>query len=202
MPDLNLQAQHSQAYDVYFRVAGGPRFVLWLTNHGVTVDDRDISYNVDGQAKTVAFAEITAVHLTSGSIGGDIIEQCKIELTSGDTITISNATPGGLPNKEQTRIYRDFVQDLHRRFAAGDHGGIRFMAGMSGTRYKGALAAIIIAALFFVATPLVLAVITGDAHALILTGTGVFFVWPFMRMLRNNTPRDYTPDALPDELIS
>ena len=59
-----------------------------------------------------------------------------------------------------------------------------------------------IAGLFFVATPLVLAILTGDMKALMLVGAGALFVWPFMRVLSNNTPRNYTPDALPDELIS
>lgn len=202
MLQLTLQAQHSQLHDVYFTVSDSSRFVLWLTNHGVTVGDRDISYNVDGAAQTRAFTDIAAIHLSSGTVGEDTIDQCKIEFNSGDTIAISNATSSGPPNKQQTQIYRDFVQDLHRRLAACDHDKIRFVAGMSGTRYKGAFVVLIVAGLFFVVTPLVLAIITGDAHALILMGTGAFLVWPFMRMLSNNTPRNYTPDALPDELLS
>jgi hypothetical protein len=73
---------------------------------------------------------------------------------------------------------------------------------MPSGRYKGAVVVMVIAGLFFVATPLVLALITGDLQALMLMGAGVFFVWPFMRLVSNNTPRNYTPDALPDELIS
>ncbi|HUC51886.1 MAG TPA: hypothetical protein VMA30_21065 [Xanthobacteraceae bacterium] len=202
MPELNLQAQRLQAYDVYFTVSGGPRFVMWNNNHGVTVSDRDISYSVDGKLLTIAFTEIAAIHLNNGTVGENTIDQCKIEFNSGATITVSNATSSGLPNEEQTRIYRDFVYGLHGRLAAVRHDTIRFVAGMSGTRYKGAFAVAIIAGLFFIALPLVLAIVTGDAHALILTGSGAFLIWPFMRILRNNTPRNYTPDALPDELIS
>lgn len=202
MPDLILQAHHSQTYDVYFTVSGGPRFVLWLKNHGITVGDRDFCYSVDGNVRRMAYNDIAAIHLSNGAVGGDIIDQCKIALSSGDTITVSNAAPGGLPNQEQTQAYRDFVRDLHGRLAACDHGRISFMAGMSTARYKGAFAAIVIAGLFFVATPLMLAMITGDVHALILMATGAFFIWPFMRMLSHNMPRYYTPEALPDELIS
>jgi hypothetical protein len=198
----NLKAQHSQAYDVYFTVSGGPRFVLWNTNHGVTVGENGISFAVDGQARTCAFADVAGVHLSSGSVGRDIIDQCKIELASGDTITVSNAASKGLPNTEQTQIYRDFVYDLHGRLAGAGQSKISFTAGMSGLRYKGLLVTLIIAGLFFVATPLVLAIVTGDFQALMLVGAGAFFVWPFMRVLSNNTPRNYTPDALPDELIS
>jgi len=206
MIELDLKAQHSQAYDVYFTVSGGPRFVLRNTNHGITVGENGISFSVDGQARTCAFTEVAGIHLSSGSVGGDTIDSCKIELASGDTVTVSNAASKGLPNQEQTQIYRNFVYDLHGRLAgagAGQSiGKISFTAGMSSTRYNFALVTLIIAGLFFVATPLVLALITGDAHALILMGTGAFLVWPFMRVVGNNTPRNYTPDALPDELLS
>jgi len=201
MIELNLKAQHSQAYDVYFTVSGGPRFVMWNTNHGITVDENGMSFAVDGQARTCAFADVAGVHLSSGAAGENVIDQCKIAFNTGNTITVSNATSGGLSNKEQTQLYRTFVYDLHSRLAAG-HDTIRFTAGMSSTRYNFALVTLIIAGLFFIATPLVLALMTGDAHALILMGTGAFLVWPFMRVVGNNTPRNYTPDALPDELIS
>ena len=201
MIELNLKAQHSQAYDVYFTVSGGPRFVMWLTNHGIIIGENGLSFAVDGQMQSMAFTDIAAIHLSSGAAGENVIDQCKIEFNAGNTITVSNAGSGGLPNKEQTQIYRDFVHDLHGRLAAG-HDKIRFTAGMSSTRYNFALVTLIVAGLFFIATPLVLALITGDAHALILMGTGAFLVWPFMRVVGNNTPRNYTPDALPDELIS
>jgi hypothetical protein len=202
MIELNLKAQHSQAYDVYFTVSGGPRFVLWNKNHGITVDDAGLSFATDAKPQRRAFAEIAGIHLSCGAVGEDVIDQCKIELISGATITVSNATSSGLPNEVQTQIYRDFVYGLHSHLTASGHGQISFTAGMSGTRYKGAIVTLVIAGLFFVVTPLVLAIVTGDAHALLLMATGGFLVWPFMRVVGNNTPRNYTPDALPDELIS
>jgi hypothetical protein len=206
MIELNLEAQHSQAYDVYFTVSGGPRFVMWNTNHGITVGETGMSFAVDGQTRTCAFADIAGVHLSSGSVGRDIIDQCKIEHTSGDTITISNAASRGFSNKEQTQIYRDFVYDLHGRLAGAGAGQgigkISFTAGMSGPRYKGLFVTLVIAGLFFVATPLALAIVTHDMEALMLVGAGALFVWPFVRVLSNNTPRNYKPDALPDELVS
>ncbi len=108
----------------------------------------------------------------------------------------------GLSDKEQTQIYRDFVCDLHGRLAGAGQSRISFTAGMSDLRYKGLFVTLMIAGLFFVATPLVLAILTGDMKALMLVGAGALFVWPFMRVLSNNTPRNYTPDVLPDELIS
>jgi tetrahydromethanopterin S-methyltransferase subunit F len=199
---LNLQAAHSQVHDVYFTTAGSRRFALWLSNHGITLDDHGLSYSVDGNAQTIAFTNIAAIRLSTGTAGEDVIDQCKIEPKSGDAITVSNVTSSGLSNKEQRQAYRDFVYDLHGRLAGNGFDKIRFTAGMSSGRYKGAVVTMVIAGLFFVVTPLVLAIVTGDMHALIIMGTGAFFVWPFMRLVSNNTPRNYTPDALPDELIS
>ncbi len=204
VPHLDLKAASSQAYDVYFIVPGSPRFVWRNANHGVTVSDSGISYTADGNARTAAFSDFAAIHLSTAALGNasNVIDQCKIEFNSGDTITISNAADTGLPNDAQTRIYRDFIRDLHSHLVATGHDNIRFTAGMSQTRYTGALITVVIAAAFFIVTPLVLTFITGDPHALILMGTGVFLVWPFMRLVSHNTPRNYTPDALPDELIS
>jgi tetrahydromethanopterin S-methyltransferase subunit F len=204
VPDLDLKAASAQDYDVYFIVPGSPRFVWRNANHSLTVSDSGIAYTADGNAQTAAFSDFAAIHLSTAALGNanNVIDQCKIEFNSGDTITISNAAANGLPNDPQTRIYRDFVRDLHARLVATGHDAINFTAGMSSGRYKGAMAAVVIAGLFFVVTPLVLVFVTGDPHALILMGTGVFFVWPFMRLISHNTPRSYTPDALPDELIS
>jgi tetrahydromethanopterin S-methyltransferase subunit F len=199
---LNLQAAHSHIHDVFFTTAGTRRFKLWLTDHGITVDDTGLSYSVEGNPRSIAFADIAAIHLSTGAVGEDVLDQCKIELTSGDALTVSNVTASGLPNKAQTQAYRDFVHDLHGRLPGNGAGKIRFTAGMSSLRYKGAIATMVIAGLFFVVTPLVLAIVTGDMHALFLMGAGAFFVWPFMRLVGNNTPRSYTPDALPEELIS
>jgi hypothetical protein len=202
MIELNLKAQHSKTYDIYFTVSGGPRFVFWNTNHGITVGENGISFGIDGQTRTCTFADVAGIHLNSGSVGGDIIDSCKIELASGDTITVSNAASKGFPNQDQTQIYRDFIYDLHGRLAGAGQSKISFTAGMSGLRYKGLFVTLVIAGLFFVATPFVLAILTGDMKALMLVGAGALFVWPFMRVLSNNTPRNYTPDALPDELLS
>ena len=183
----------------------GSRRLVWRNpNHGVTVSDSGIAYTANDIPRTAPFTDFTAIHLSTAALGNasNVIDQCKIEFNSGDAITIANGAANGLPDETQTRIYRDFVRDLHARLVATGHDTINFTAGMSQTRYTGAMVVLVIAALFFVVTPLVLAFVTGDPHALILMGTGIFLVWPFMRLVSHNTPRSYTPDALPDELIS
>jgi hypothetical protein len=204
VPHLDLKAASSQLYDVYFTVPGSRRLVWRNPNHGVTVSDSGIAYTANDIPRTAAFTDFAAIHLSTAALGNasNVIDQCRIEFNSGDAITIANGAANGLPDEAQTRIYRDFVRDLHGRLVATGHDTISFTAGMSQTRYTGAMVVLVIAALFFVVTPLVLAFVTGDPHALILMGTGIFLVWPFMRLVSHNTPRSYTPDALPNELIS
>ncbi len=204
MSDLTLQRADSHTYDVYFVVPGSPRFVWRIATHGITVSDSGIAYTVNDSPQTAAFTEIAAIHLSTATLGNasSVIDQCKIEFNNGGTISISNAGPNGLPKDAQTQIYRDFVRDLHGRLVASGHDTIRFTAGMSSGRYKGALVTMVVAGLFFIVTPLVLAMMTGDPHALIPMAMGVLLVWPFMRLISNNTPRNYTPDSLPDELMS
>jgi hypothetical protein len=204
MSDLTLQRAATQSYDVYFVVPGSPRFVWRIPTHGITVSDSGIAYTVDDSSRTAAFTDIAAIHLSTAALGNasNVIDQCRIEFNDGGTITISNAAANGLPKDPQTKIYRDFVRDLHGRLVASGPDTIRFTAGMSSGRYKGALVTMIVAGLFFIVTPLGITIITGDPHALIPMAMGALLIWPFMRLISNNTPRNYTPDALPDELMS
>jgi hypothetical protein len=196
--------ENSRSYDVYFYVAGGPRFVLRNANHGIAVDNDGIAWTGNGTARRQAYATIAAVHLQTAALGNadNVIDQCKIEFSDGSAITVSNASSSGLPDKAQTPLYRDFVRDLHGRLAVCGPAAIRFTAGMAQWRYKLLFGTMIAAGLLFVVTPIGLVIVTGDWHALIATAMGVSLCWPFTRLMMNNAPRDYTPDRLPDELLS
>jgi hypothetical protein len=204
MSDLNLPPAHSQLYDVYFTVAGGLRLVWRFADHGITVGDDGIAYMANDSAQAPTFADIAAIRLSTAGLGdaSNVIDQCKIEFNSGSAITVSNATSTGLPDAAQTRLYRAFVQDLHSRLVASGHDGIRFVAGMSSGRYKGAMATMLVSGLLLILTPLVVAIVTGDPHALIPMVMGACLIWPFLHLISNNAPRNYAPDSLPDELIS
>jgi hypothetical protein len=204
MSDLTLQRADTQSYDVYFVVPGSPRLVWRIPTHGITVSDSGIAYAVNDSTRTAAFTDIAAIHLRTAALGNasNVLDQCRIEFNDGGAITISNAASNGLPKDAQTKIYRDFVRDLHGRLVASGPDAIRFTAGMSSGRYKGALVTMIVAGLFFIVTPLGITIVTGDPHALIPMAMGALLIWPFMRLISNNTPRNYTPDALPDELMS
>jgi len=204
MSDAVWQPGNPSRHDVYFTVSGGSRFFLRNPNHGVIVSDDGLAWTVDGRDETIAFGDIVAVHLQTAALGNaqQIIDQCKIEFANGAALTISNTGTSGLPKAEQTPIYRDFVHDLHARLVVHEHGAIRFTAGMAPWRYKGLLITMIIAGILFLAVPFGLVLVTGDLHGLWLMLGGVGLGWPLVKLLQTNTPRDYTPDRLPDELLS
>jgi len=192
-----------QRYDVYF-TTGGARFYFRNPNHGIALSDAGLAWTADGQERHAAFANIVAIHLQTAAIGnsGRVIDQCKIDFADGTAVAVTNGTSSGLPDQGQTTIYRDFVRDLHARVAAGPLGTIRFSAGMAPWRYKMLFVTMIIAGLFLVVTPLGLAVFTGDLRGLAIAVGGGFLCLPFIRMLMNNGPRDYTPDRLPEGMLS
>lgn len=204
MPDLSPPPENSRAYDVYFYVAGGPRLILRNANHGIVVDNDGIAWTGNGKTHWQAYATIAAVHLQTAALGNatNVIDQCKIEFTDGPAVTVSNASSSGLPDKTQTPLYRDFVRDIHARLAAHGCGAVRFTAGMAQWRYRMLFGTMIVAALLFIATPIGLLVVTRDLHILIPMAMGVSLCWPLTRLMMNNTPRDYTPDRLPEELLS
>jgi hypothetical protein len=205
MPDPTPQPDNAHAYDVYFYVAGGPRLFLRNPNHGIAVSDSGLAWTNYGEVRSVPFADIAAVHISSGALGNPqiVLDQCKIEFTDGSpALTAFNAGANGLPSDAQTPVYRAFVHDLHAQLAAHGTGTTRFTARMAPWRYNLLRVTLIVAALFFIVTPLILLLVTNDWHALIPVAMGLSLCWPVLRLLRNNTPRGYTPDALPDELMS
>jgi hypothetical protein len=204
MPDLSPHPKNSRFYDVYFYVAGASRLVLRNPNHGITIDDGGIAWTSGGTAYRQCYSDIAAVHLQTAALGNavNVIDQCKIEFAAGPAVTVSNASSSGLPDKAQTPLYRDFVRDLHARFAAHGCGTTHFTAGMAQWRYRMLFGTMIVAALLFIVTPIVVLMVTGDLHILIPMAMGISLCWPLTRLMMNNTPRDYTPDRLPEELLS
>jgi hypothetical protein len=204
MADLSILPRNPSTHDVYFYVAGGPRLILRNPNHGIALDDAAIAWTSDGAARQQSYANITAVHLQTAALGNaaNVIDQCKIEFVDGSAVTVSNASASGLPDKTQTPLYRDFVRDLHARLALHGSGATRFTAGMTPWRYKMLFGALVVAGLLFIVTPFGLLMVTGDLHVLIPMAMGLSLCWPLTRLMMNNTPRDYTPDRLPEELLS
>jgi len=104
--------------------------------------------------------------------------------------------------QREVNFARDFVRDFHARLTTHGCAAIRFTAGMAQWRYRMLFGTVIVAALLFIVTPIGLLLVTGDLHILIPMAMGLSLCWPLTRLMMNNTPRDYTPDRLPEELLS
>ncbi|MDT3683461.1 MAG: hypothetical protein RO009_00260 [Pseudorhodoplanes sp.] len=63
------------------------------------------------------------------------------------------------------------------------------------------MAVLAIAALFFVGVPLALFIYVRSWEVFGVLGAGVALVWPVARVLQRNSPRDYSPSHVPDDLL-
>ncbi len=193
------------AYDLYY-LLDGKRFFWRNPNHGVTLLDagRDsaILWRTDsGEAGRQLWTDIVSVNMTSGTTGKDVVNNCRINFRDGRFLVITDGGPSGEVDHDRTPPYRDFVRALHRRLAAAPQGTIRFTAGVSEGRHTGMMVIGVIAALFFVGTPLVLLFLVRDWRVLGVLAAGAAFIWPFWKVIEANHPRDYDPHHPPGELM-
>jgi hypothetical protein len=193
-------ATASRRYDLYTR--GEVRLFFRYRDEGVILDSQDIRWMIDGLEEKRRYADIVSIRLTSGTVGdSDPIFTCEIRFFDGRVLNVTNAGSAGLAgDQERTLLYGKFVRDLHRRIPETEGARIRLMAGSSETRQKFLYAVLVIAGLFFVATPLVLLFMTGDLQALWIAGAGVAFLYPVIRTAIRNRPRTYNCDHVPDDL--
>ncbi len=116
-------------------------------------------------------------------------------------LTIAGITSLGKPSPERAGLYAAFVRDLHAHLGAGDRARIQFLAGNSAGRQKVGLVIMAVAVAFFVVMPIGLLVITGDVRALVVLVGGGLFVAPALKIFRQNAPRNYAPEDLPEDLL-
>lgn len=63
------------------------------------------------------------------------------------------------------------------------------------------MAVLVIAGLFFVGLPLALFIYVRSWEVFGILGAGLAFVWPVARVVQRNSPRDYSPSQVPDDLL-
>jgi hypothetical protein len=194
-----LPRGNPRTYDVCFSVDGG--YFLRKLDQGVTLGEDGIGWTMDGRATEMPLSSIVAVHLRSAG-QSTIVDQCAISFADDSMLSVVNSDPGGFADQERVPIYRDFVRDLHDRLAAGPYAEIRFTAGVPRWRYRAMLAAAIVLALLCGGFGLVALVIFGNLKGLAILILGGYACWRFARVTLANAPRDYTPDHLPEELLS
>jgi hypothetical protein len=194
-----LPRGNPRTYNVCFSVNGG-RFLHKL-DQGVALGDDGLTWTMDGQATEMPLGNIVAVHLWSAG-QSTIVDQCAITFADDSVLCVVNSDPGGFTDRERVPIYRDFVRDLHARLAAGPGAGIRFTAGVPRWRYWATLAAMIVLAVLGGGLGLVTWVDFRNLQGLAILALGGYACWWHGRKLLANAPRDYTPDHLPEELLS
>ncbi len=193
-------AENSRTYDLCINIAG--RRLYWRNrNHGVTLGRDVMTWTMDGEESDAAYGDIAAVHLDSAGLKV-IADRCTITLADGRALQIVNTDPGGYSSAERKELYRDFVRDLHSRLPAARYPGIRFTEGWSLWRCQAMLALSALVALVSATLGLYVFLHLGEPRGLILLALAAYACWKFYRTALNNAPRDYTPDRLPDFLLS
>lgn len=194
----------STSYDLYF-LLNGKRFFWRNPNCGLTLVDAGresrLTWRTESGEDSRLWTDIVSVTMMSGTDGRNEINSCKVQFRGGRSITATDTGNDGQLDAGRTPVYRDFVRALHARLALAPTGTIRFSAGVSESRHTVMLVTLVIGALFFVATPLVLLFIVRDWRVIGVLCAGAAFMWPFWRVVENNRPRSYDPRTPPGELM-
>jgi hypothetical protein len=194
----NRTPDQTRSYDVCFFVSR--RRALHCLDRGITLDADGLSCTADGSPGTELFANITAVHLqTSG--GKTDTESCAIGFADGNTVTVLSCDRGGYRDAASAAAYRAFVHDLHARLAAAP-GTIRFTEGWRLWRCQLMFLAAVGTGLLSAAFGLWEVFCIHNLQGPVLLAVGGYASWRFYRIALNNLPRDYTPDRLPEFLLS
>jgi hypothetical protein len=191
--------QETRRYEVcFFR---NRRVLLHWLDRDITLGPEGIGFAIDGATSEERLSAIVAVHLkTTGAKSN--VESCTITFADGSTLTALNCNAGGYRDTAFAAAYRDFVHDLHARLAAQAAGAIRFTEGWSLVRCQAMMALAFATALVSAGLGLWTFYCLGDLKGLGLALLGSYGAWRFYRVTLNNLPRDYTPDRLPEFLLS
>lgn len=194
-------AGNPKTYDL--RAAEGPkRFLVKLTVQGITVSDDGLAWTGADGPREVRFADIAAIHLGAGLIGQSTLDTCRIEFADGGGLVTADWGANGLPDDKQLPVYRAFVRDLHAHLAARPSGAIRFTAGLPQWRYNIVCTAAVCLGLMWTAALFVMLFLAPGLKGLGVVIAGAFLLFPVVKLLLNAKPHAYTPDNLPEPLLS
>ncbi len=204
---MNAPAPTSKSYELYF-LLDGKTFFWRNPNHSLTLTDAGLASSLTwylegdtGRPESRLWTDIAEVGLMAASDGSAIINHCRIRFRDGRSILITDGGDDGRRDASRAPAYRDFVRALHARLAAAPDGTIRFIAGTSESRHTTMKVLLLIATLFFIGLPLVLALIIRDWRILGTLVAGACLVWPFWKIIEKNRPRSYDPHHPPYEMM-
>ena len=199
---VNNDPNQPREYTLCYR-EGVVRVFLRMDDRPIVLDENGLQWSApDSPLQRARFEDIVRIRLVVGSDGdGDSIGSCIIHFKNGRMLTVLSGNNWGVFDLKKAELYRQFVQDLHRRLRAADSSRIEFVAGQTEGWRGLSQAAMIVSALFFLVLPLGLFVVTGEPRCLLLMLGGVAFVAPFFAQFKANTPRHYSPGNIPAELL-
>ena len=189
-----------KSYDLYFAV-GEKRLISRYADHGVTLSDDAIAWIAGGRQSHAPFSDIVGVHLQLGYIEDSAIGTCRLSFADGSGMVIVSSNKRGFEDAALDQLYVEFVHDLHARLAAQRVVHPSFTAGFGEGRYLFGKVVIVVAGLFFIVTPVVALLFTGDWKLAFLTCSGAALVWPVYKAMQANVPRSYDPRQIPPELM-
>lgn len=198
--NMSVSVSDRKSYDLYLRL--GERRLVWSnSDHGVTLTDDAIFWMTGGHELQARLRDVVQVHLQIGFIEDNTIASCRLHFASGSSLLITSGNSRGFQDAALDRLYVEFLHDLHARLAALRDARIAFTSGFSEGRHAFGMVLLVVAALFFVVTPVVMLLFTGEWKLALITYTGLVLVWPVYKSIQVNAPRAYDPRHLPPELL-
>ena len=170
--------------------------------HEFELTDTGLSFRVGSRSGVWPYGEIAAVRLSFRPVSMQARRfRADIEKAGGGRIAILSTTwQTASLMQPQDRGYRAFIVELHRRMnAAGSKAAL--IGGIGPKTYAAALVMLALLAIAMIGL-LIRAVATSEwVGVLFLIGFAALFTWQVGGFVKRNRPRDYSFDALPDELL-
>jgi hypothetical protein len=190
----------ARAYDLAL-TTNRQTVVFLLRDHGITVADDRLDWEIGGTPDAALLTSIVEVNLRNGGSWTHPIAQCRIRFKDGFILTVSNATSTGYPDDAKRLLYREFVHDLHRRLATLPNLQARFTSGYSKSQFHVlSLCALVVVAIG-IGTPVVVFLVSPHMKLALVLIAVVGLAVPLLRMLHDNSPGTYEPPAIPRELL-
>lgn len=172
---------------------------LFLNDRGVTLSAEAIGWTIEGQSFSRRLADIAALHLEVQSLQSGVLPFCKVTFADGSALRIMACSNSGFPDAEQTGLYREFLDALHRRLNAADRTRIDFTCGLPQERYGRAKIGMYLSG-FMVFVAVVAFLITFQLKVLLYLAGSVGIFWRTKVSVDSNAPRAYDPEHIPSEM--
>jgi hypothetical protein len=172
---------------------------LFLNDRGVTLSGGTIDWMIEGQSFSQPLARIAALHLEAQPSRSGVLPLCMLTFADASTLRVMACSNSGSANPEQTDLYRDFLDALHRRLNAADRARIDFTCGFSESRYGRVKIGMYLSGLLVLAA-LAAFLMTFQLKVLLYLAGGVAIFWRIKVAVDNNAPRTYDPEDIPLEM--